>query len=120
MVIITIGPDVVLKSSLKQRIRKIRVDDKLLLRQDLAKLDGADCYQACEYRGIPTAEQDPNWLREKLKVWLDLSAIHDVPIILLCLANLVIDDRNKTNNSTHYDALPIILRMLSDTRGGLS
>ncbi|KAL9234847.1 hypothetical protein vseg_009669 [Gypsophila vaccaria] len=79
------GTDAYLRFMLRNKLRKIKEDDKMIQAEGVESLSEEELRQACRDRGLLgllSAEE----MRQQLRDWLDLSLNHSVPSSLLILS----------------------------------
>lgn len=79
------GTDAYLRFMLRNRLRKIKEDDKMIQAEGLESLSEDELRQACRERGM-IGFLSADEMREQLRNWLDLSLNHSVPSSLLILS----------------------------------
>ncbi|GLU17905.1 hypothetical protein SLE2022_342520 [Rubroshorea leprosula] len=80
-----IGTDAYLRYQLRQKLRRIKNDDKLIQAEGVESLSEAELREDCRERGmlgVLSVEE----MRKELHDWLDLSLNHSVPSSLLILS----------------------------------
>ncbi|KAL6504131.1 hypothetical protein OROGR_026054 [Orobanche gracilis] len=85
MGISSIGTDTYLRYMLRQRLRRIKNDDKMIQAEGVESLSEAELREDCRERGmlgVLSVEE----MRQQLRDWLDLSLNHSVPSSLLILS----------------------------------
>ncbi|KAL6573431.1 hypothetical protein OROHE_001890 [Orobanche hederae] len=85
MGITSIGTDTYLRYMLRQRLRRIKNDDKMIQAEGVESLSEAELREDCRERGmlgVLSVEE----MRQQLRDWLDLSLNHSVPSSLLILS----------------------------------
>ncbi|XP_075523658.1 uncharacterized protein LOC142556209 [Primulina tabacum] len=85
MGISSIGTDSYLRYMLRNRLRRIKNDDKLIKAEGVESLSEAELREDCRERGmlgILSVEE----MRQQLRDWLDLSLNHSVPSSLMILS----------------------------------
>ncbi|RKP11761.1 LETM1-like protein-domain-containing protein, partial [Piptocephalis cylindrospora] len=80
------GPDNFLRFQLRNRVDKLRADDRLISAEGVQALTPAELSHACSSRGIRTIGVSPFRMRQELSGWLELSIDHKVPSSLLILS----------------------------------
>jgi LETM1 and EF-hand domain-containing protein 1 len=80
------GTDNFLRFQIRNRMRHIKADDKLIQAEGIDNLTTIELNNACAARGIRTIGNPPSRLRDELKQWLDLHLEHHVPSTLLILS----------------------------------
>ncbi|KAG9137018.1 hypothetical protein Leryth_013867 [Lithospermum erythrorhizon] len=79
------GTDAYLRYMLRNRLRKIKEDDKMIQAEGLESLSDDELRQACRERGM-LGLLSVDEMRQQLRNWLDLSLNHSVPSSLLILS----------------------------------
>ncbi|KAL1552158.1 mitochondrial proton/calcium exchanger protein-like [Salvia divinorum] len=85
MGISTYGTDAYLRYMLRDRLRKIKTDDKMIQAEGIESLSEEELRQACRERGL-LGLLSVEEMRKQLQDWLDLSLNHSVPSSLLILS----------------------------------
>lgn len=80
------GTDNFLRFQIRNRMRHIKMDDKVIQAEGIDNLNIIELNNACAARGIRTIGTSPTRLRDELKQWLDLHLEHHVPSTLLILS----------------------------------
>ena len=80
------GTDNFLRFQIRNRMRHIKMDDKVILQEGIDNLTLTELNNACAARGIRTIGTSTSRLRDELKQWLDLHINHNVPSTLLILS----------------------------------
>ncbi|XP_021734320.1 mitochondrial proton/calcium exchanger protein-like [Chenopodium quinoa] len=79
------GTDAYLRFMLRDKLRKIKEDDKMIQAEGVESLSEAELRQACRDRGL-LGLLSVEEMRQQLRDWLDLSLNHSVPSSLLILS----------------------------------
>uniref|UniRef100_A0A803KMK6 Mitochondrial proton/calcium exchanger protein n=1 Tax=Chenopodium quinoa TaxID=63459 RepID=A0A803KMK6_CHEQI len=79
------GTDAYLRFMLRDKLRKIKEDDKMIQAEGIESLSEAELRQACRDRGL-LGLLSVEEMRQQLRDWLDLSLNHSVPSSLLILS----------------------------------
>ncbi|CAI9773904.1 unnamed protein product [Fraxinus pennsylvanica] len=79
------GTDAYLRYMLRNRLRKIKEDDKMIQAEGIESLSEEELRQACRDRGL-LGLLSVDEMRQQLRDWLDLSLNHSVPSSLLILS----------------------------------
>ncbi|KAL2539732.1 LETM1-like protein [Abeliophyllum distichum] len=79
------GTDAYLRYMLRQRLRKIKEDDKMIQAEGIESLSEEELRHACRDRGL-LGLLSVDEMRQQLRDWLDLSLNHSVPSSLLILS----------------------------------
>ncbi|GBC06740.1 hypothetical protein RclHR1_07000010 [Rhizophagus clarus] len=107
------GTDNFLRYQIRNQMRKIREDDKMIMAEGVDSLTIPELQHACQSRGIRTIGVSPARLRSELSQWLDLHLNHKVPSTLLILSRAFsFADRNELANQA--EALQATLNSLPD------
>ncbi|KAL2941398.1 Mitochondrial proton/calcium exchanger protein [Bienertia sinuspersici] len=85
MGIMPFGADAYLRFMLRQKLRKIKEDDRMIQAEGVESLSEAELRQACRDRGL-LGLLSVEEMRQQLRDWLDLSLNHSVPSSLLILS----------------------------------
>ncbi|KAG2233627.1 hypothetical protein INT48_001880 [Thamnidium elegans] len=105
------GTDNFLRFQLRNHMRHIKMDDKVIVSEGIDNLTIIELSHACVARGIRTLGNSPSRLREELKQWLDLHLEHQLPSTLLILSRAF---SYTDNNMTPEDALRATFNSLPD------
>eukprot|EP01094_Clydonella_sp_ATCC50884_P021596 TRINITY_DN4789_c0_g1_i2.p1 TRINITY_DN4789_c0_g1~~TRINITY_DN4789_c0_g1_i2.p1 ORF type:complete len:748 (-),score=254.35 TRINITY_DN4789_c0_g1_i2:21-2264(-) len=81
------GTNTFLRYVIERKLREIRQDDKMIEAEGVENLSLSELQSACRDRGLKGVSRSPEFLREHLRNWLDLSLNQKIPIGLLILAN---------------------------------
>ncbi|RGB24282.1 LETM1-like protein [Rhizophagus diaphanus] len=107
------GTDNFLRYQIRNQMRSIREDDKMIMAEGVDSLTIPELQHACQSRGIRTIGVSPARLRSELNQWLDLHLNHKVPSTLLILSRAFsFADRNELANQA--EALQATLNSLPD------
>ncbi|XP_061989654.1 uncharacterized protein LOC133708208 [Rosa rugosa] len=79
------GTDAYLRYMLRQRLRRIKADDKLIQAEGVESLSEDELREDCRERGM-LGLRSVEEMRQQLRDWLDLSLNHSVPSSLLILS----------------------------------
>ncbi|KAJ8446803.1 hypothetical protein Cgig2_016113 [Carnegiea gigantea] len=79
------GTDAYLRFMLRNKLRKIKEDDKMIQAEGVESLSEEELHQACRERGM-LGSLSVEEMRQQLRDWLDLSLNHSVPSSLLILS----------------------------------
>lgn len=105
------GTDNFLRFQLRNRMKHLKMDDKVILDEGIDNLNLVELGHVCVARGIRTLGNSQTRLREELKQWLDLHLNHQVPSTLLILSRAF----SYTDvNMTPEDALRATFNSLPD------
>ncbi|CAO3608719.1 unnamed protein product [Mucor hiemalis] len=80
------GTDNFLRFQIRNRMRQIKADDKVIQTEGIESLTIQELQNACASRGIRSIGTSPGRLRDELAQWLDLHLEHHVPGTLLILS----------------------------------
>ncbi|KAI8081836.1 LETM1-like protein-domain-containing protein [Gilbertella persicaria] len=80
------GTDNFLRFQIRNRMRQIKADDKVIQQEGIDSLTIQELQNACGSRGIRSVGTSPGRLRDELAQWLDLHVNHHVPGTLLILS----------------------------------
>ncbi|KAG9300253.1 hypothetical protein G9A89_011326 [Geosiphon pyriformis] len=80
------GTDNFLRYQIRNRMKNIKNDDKMIRAEGVDSLTIQELQAACQSRGIRTIGVSPARLRNELTQWLDLHLNHKVPSTLLILS----------------------------------
>ncbi|RVD88810.1 uncharacterized protein DFL_002983 [Arthrobotrys flagrans] len=104
------GTDMMLRYTIRHRMRQIKRDDKAIFVEGVNSLSVPELQTACASRGMRTYGVSPSRLREDLQTWLDLRLKHGIPSALLVLSNAYVYAEGKGDEiESHYDALTAVL-----------
>ncbi|KAK6499009.1 LETM1 domain-containing protein mdm28, mitochondrial [Arthrobotrys musiformis] len=104
------GTDMMLRYTIRHRMRQIKRDDKAIFLEGVNSLSVPELQTACASRGMRTYGVSPSRLREDLQTWLDLRLKHGIPSTLLVLSNAYVYAEGKGDEiESHYDALTAVL-----------
>lgn len=78
--------DAILKIQIRNKMRYLRADDRMINAEGVESLTEQELVNACQQRGISTYNVSKERMQEDLKSWLTLNLKHQVPIILLIMA----------------------------------
>ncbi|KAI9475986.1 MAG: LETM1-like protein-domain-containing protein [Benjaminiella poitrasii] len=80
------GTDNFLRFQIRNRMRQIKADDKVIQTEGIESLTIQELQNACASRGIRAVGTSPGRLRDELAQWLELHLNHHVPGTLLILS----------------------------------
>eukprot|EP00741_Cyanophora_paradoxa_P008290 tig00001286_g8019.t1 len=81
------GSDLFLRFQLRQKLARLKKDDREILWEGVDTLTREELRSACRERGIRASNDVPeSTLRENLKEWIELSMVKDIPSSLLILS----------------------------------
>ncbi|RIA89627.1 LETM1-like protein [Glomus cerebriforme] len=107
------GTDNFLRYQIRNQMRNIRDDDKMIMAEGVDSLTIPELQHACQSRGIRTIGVSPARLRSELSQWLELHLDYKVPSTLLILSRAFsFADRNELANQA--EALQATLNSLPD------
>ncbi|KAI9497441.1 LETM1-like protein-domain-containing protein [Zychaea mexicana] len=105
------GTDNFLRFQIRNRMRQIKADDRVIQSEGIPSLTIQELQSACAARGIRTVGASPGRLRDELAQWVDLNLNHQVPSTLLILSRAFsFTDRSLTTE----DALRATFNSLPD------
>lgn len=81
----TFGTDQMLAYQIRNRMRYLRADDRMINAEGIEELTDAELTQACQSRGIRSYNSTPERMRRDLQQWLDLNLKHKVPTTILIM-----------------------------------
>ncbi|EWC44923.1 hypothetical protein DRE_00982 [Drechslerella stenobrocha 248] len=109
------GTDMMLRYTIRHRMRQIKRDDKAIFVEGVTSLSVPELQTACASRGMRTLELSPSRLREDLQTWLDLRLKHGIPSTLLVLSNAYVYAAGRADEiESHYDALTAVLSSIPE------
>ncbi|KAK6531908.1 LETM1 domain-containing protein mdm28, mitochondrial [Orbilia ellipsospora] len=109
------GTDMMLRYTIRHRMRQIKRDDKAIFMEGVSSLSVPELQTACASRGMRTHSVSPSRLREDLQTWLDLRLKHGIPSTLLVLSNAYVYAEGKGDEiENHYDALTAVLSSIPE------
>ncbi|KAJ1960776.1 LETM1 domain-containing protein ylh47 [Dispira parvispora] len=106
------GLDNMLRARIRNQIKLIRVDDRMISSEGVDSLTIPELQAACTARGMRSFGVSPARLRTELKQWLDLHLNHKVPMTLLILMRAF--SISQTSATLSADALQATLSSLPD------
>lgn len=80
------GTDAILGFQIRNRMRYLRADDRMINAEGLEELTEAELTQACQSRGIRTYGLDTEAMKKNLQQWLELNLKHKIPTTLLIMS----------------------------------
>ncbi|CAO3600453.1 unnamed protein product [Absidia cylindrospora] len=80
------GTDNFLRFQIRNRMRQIQADDKVIQSEGIESLTIQELQAACAARGFRSVGTSPGRLRDELEQWVDLHLNHHVPSTLLILS----------------------------------
>ena len=106
----TFGTDVMLRYTIRHRMRQIKRDDRAIYYEGVDTLSVPELQMACASRGLRTHGVSPARLRDDLQMWLDLRLKYGVPSTLLVMSNAFMYTQGKDSEiSSQIDALQGVL-----------
>lgn len=106
------GTSVMLRYSIRHRMRQIKRDDRAIDYEGIESLSNKELVSACAARGISTHKVSPGKLREELGTWLELRLHQKVPSTLLVLSSAY--TYGEKNIESYYDGLLSVLSALPE------
>lgn len=106
------GTNVMLRYSIRHRMRQIKRDDRAIDYEGIESLSNKELSSACAARGISTHKVSPGKLREEIGTWLELRLHQKVPSTLLVLASAY--TYGEKNIESYYDGLLAVLSALPE------
>lgn len=105
------GSDAMLRYNLRQRMRQIKRDDRVIFDEGVESLSVPELQAACTSRGIRTHAVSTPCLRENMSMWLDLRLKQGIPSMLLILSNayLYSQGAKAAPMSSQIEALQFVL-----------
>ncbi|CAO3628550.1 unnamed protein product [Cunninghamella echinulata] len=104
------GTDNFLRFQIRNRMRQIKADDKVIQNEGIDQLTIQELQAACAARGFRSIGTSPGRLRDELAQWLDLHLNHQVPTTLLILSRAFsFTDRHMTTEEAlkaTFNSLP--------------
>lgn len=83
------APTGILRFQLRQRLRRLRNDDKDILWEGLDNLSEGELKADLRARGLPTTNLTKAQMKDALSDWLKISQVKEVPYSLLILTNML-------------------------------
>jgi len=83
------APTALLRYQLRQRLRKLRNEDRDIHWEGVHSISEAELRQDLRHRGLPTSHMSPEEMRAALKDWLRLSQVREIPYSLLIMTNML-------------------------------
>ncbi|GBN39283.1 Mitochondrial proton/calcium exchanger protein [Araneus ventricosus] len=106
-----IGTNNFLRFQLRNRIRNLRADDRIIMKEGIDALNIQELQAACRARGMRALGLAEDRLKSQLKKWLELSLQENIPPSLLLLSRtLYLSDKLPA-----ADQLKVTLSSLSET-----
>ncbi|RHZ56713.1 hypothetical protein Glove_397g12 [Diversispora epigaea] len=107
------GTDNFLRYQIRNRMKALHNDDKMIMSEGVDSLTVPELQHACQSRGIRTIGVSPARLRSELQQWLDLHLNHQIPSTLLILSRAFsFADRSELGDQN--EALHATLNSLPD------
>ena len=111
----TFGTDMMLRYSVRHRMRQIKRDDRAISYEGVDSLSVPELQMACASRGLRTHGMSPGRLRDDLQMWLDLRLKYGVPSTLLVLSNAFMYAQGKDSEiSSQIDSLQAVLASIPE------
>ena len=111
----TFGTDMMLRYTIRHRMRQIKRDDRAISFEGVSSLSVPELQMACASRGLRTHGMSPARLRDDLSTWLDLRLKYGVPSTLLVLSNAFMYTQGKDSEiSTQIEALQAVLSSIPE------
>ncbi|GAA6001024.1 hypothetical protein JCM10207_007379 [Rhodosporidiobolus poonsookiae] len=110
------GTDIFLRFTIRNRLQKIKEDDRVIEGEGLDALSLAELQSACQSRGIRTLGVSEEHLRSELAQWVDLHLHHGLSGTLLILSKAFAFNRGPGAEAEGGDE---IMRSLKDTLASL-
>ncbi|BGP22934.1 MRS7 family protein [Rhodotorula toruloides] len=111
------GTDIFLRFTIRNRLSKIKEDDKVIAAEGLDALSVSELQSACQSRGIRTLGVSEVHLRSELSQWLDLHLHHGLSGTLLILSKAFAF--NRAYGAAEAEGGDEIMRSLKDTLASL-
>jgi len=83
------APTALLRFQLRQRLKRLRNEDKEILWEGVTGLNDAELKADLRNRGLPTASLSREDMMDALQRWLALSQVKEIPYSLLILTNML-------------------------------
>ncbi|KAI9292643.1 LETM1-domain-containing protein [Neoconidiobolus thromboides FSU 785] len=80
------GTDAILAYQIRNRMRYLRADDRMINAEGVEELTDAELQQACQSRGIRTYKTSREVMQNSLNQWLVLNLRHKVPATILIMS----------------------------------
>jgi LETM1 and EF-hand domain-containing protein 1 len=103
------GSDAILRFKLRNKIRQLKADDRLIFWEGVKSLSREELMYACQARGMKVVLSQEK-MQLQLKEWIDLSLNKNIPSSLLLLSRAF----TYTNEVESSDAIKMALGSLSD------
>lgn len=84
-----IGTNAFLRFQLRMKLRSLKADDKMIMKEGMDSLTIPELQQACRARGMRALGLPEERLRNQLKQWLELSLSEKIPPSLLLLSRVL-------------------------------
>lgn len=109
------GTDMLLRYSIRHRMRQIKRDDRAISDEGVDSLSVPELQMACASRGLRTHGMSPGRLRDDLQMWLDLRLKYGVPSTLLVMSNAFMYTQGKDSEiASQIDALQAVLSSIPE------
>jgi len=112
------GTDNFLRYTIRDRMKKLKADDKVISNEGLESLSVPELQQACQSRGIRTIGVSEDHLRHELGQWIDLHLNRGLSGTLLILSKAFAFNRPLPGSAVGEDGDDIV-RALKDTLASL-
>jgi LETM1 and EF-hand domain-containing protein 1 len=109
------GTDNFLRYTIRSRLEKLGIDDRLIDSEGVESLSAAEITHACASRGIRTSNADPERLKTELAQWIDLHLHHNLSGVLLILSKAFSFTEKPDGTTDHLTSLKDTLSSLPDT-----
>ncbi|CAL1292169.1 unnamed protein product [Larinioides sclopetarius] len=106
-----IGTNNFLRFQLRNRIRSLRADDRLIMKEGMDSMNIQELQAACRARGMRALGVPEERLKSQLSKWLELSLQENIPSSLLLLSRALYLPENLPS----ADQLKVTLSSLSET-----
>lgn len=111
------GTDIFLRYTIRNRLTKLKEDDRVIASEGLDALSPAELQAACQSRGIRTIGVSEEHLRSELQQWLDLHLHYGLSGTLLILSKAFAF--NRAYGAEQAEGGGEIMRSLKDTLASL-
>ena len=109
------GTDMLLRYSIRHRMRQIKRDDRAISDEGVDSLSVPELQMACASRGLRTQGMSPGRLRDDLQMWLDLRLKYGVPSTLLVMSNAFMYTQSKDSEiASQIDSLQAVLSSIPE------
>ena len=113
------GTDIFLRFTIRNRLQKLKDDDKVIASEGLDALSTAELQAACQSRGIRTLKVSDEHLRSELQQWLDLHLHYGLSGTLLILSKAFAFNRAYGATPEGEAGGDEVLKSLKDTLASL-